>query len=926
MGWLKELLQPGESFDALGRRLVAADGWPNADMNPRSVGNELRKLDRGDHSEWWFGTNPARGAALARLLEMEAADLEERLREVLDAQGQPRPTLVPLDDLPAARPIDLASESLFPGIPPELTGFLGPFGATWWIAPTGAGVTLLGRWLAARRSARVVVAPDARAAREAIRLGEWVYVDLESDEGIDALRFESLPEDAWITVAAPFAPPGRSPQGRTGSFRLRAGRDRDEDAADGDDGAGWSVVETPPLRSWIAAFLKWVERRLPRDGGFSRRRAEEVATNPYLGLRTPGDVLALCGVLDEVPWEAFEETPEKALRMTLKATFARVPQEALHGEWMRREGPSLARTMLRRLLTSPDVPTDAARSFVDEGLTPDEWSGLVPTEAAPGEDREEVDRFLARAEERSGHVPVEGLRAALRPDGREVVRLMVAGRWLGRCSGGRYRIRHGWLAAWLLRDELARCGEWRAEEIGEAFLRPGWNAPVVLALEQALHGNPAHPVLERILDAADGAGLADVSVVAAVEAGFRAAGLAVLDGARVDPALRGRLVRAQGRFMDLAGGAPPRLLPLLGSYSDTERSAGFGSFVVASLALTEGLDGAALGALPRVFAPWCDADPSLDLLEALRGVRLYEGGKSGEPGTLAPWARGSFRLGARLERRWGKAAAIPNALVGAAQVFAVSRFAAAALDGGGMAQVPDPWVLLGLPPTELIAECEELGCTRDQTLAALWRGGWDDVGGTYLNAWLRPGDPEEAATLWRACPPSRLSSPAPHGELRSLLHRGLPLADLDDEAWGHVLAAMRADTGLVLHRALWEAMPIPILAEAFLDPVLGSAADGVQDALVSAWHHDPGSMTGLLRAVAANGPEGRLGRLLATAPTAVVLDLAPRLVEELPGTREAVRRRLGTVVADRDAGWREAWRIWSALAKPLAPAGAATDG
>src|SRR5687767_5473717 len=122
MGWLRDLMQaanpPLRSFGELAREATASTDWPtDIDIRPRSLATLFSKLDR-DEQISWLSDRPAVQGVLARLCSTTPESLHRVVARaaLTPAEG----SLVRLNDVPGARPLDLVREPLPPGIPSRL--------------------------------------------------------------------------------------------------------------------------------------------------------------------------------------------------------------------------------------------------------------------------------------------------------------------------------------------------------------------------------------------------------------------------------------------------------------------------------------------------------------------------------------------------------------------------------------------------------------------------------------------------------------------------------------------------------------------------------------------------------------------------------------------------------------------------------------
>src|SRR5688572_17351659 len=180
LGWLRDLMQqapiPMASLGDLSRAALRSGDWPaDTRMQPRSLAALFSKLDRGQELEW-LGDRPGAQVAIAQALGAPLEDIRSRLR---GRQDQNPGLVLRLKSLPAARALALLEEPLFPGIPAEV---LEPasFSGVYWVAPSGSGRTLVGRWLEARGLARFVRAETWADAIPKLPAHGAIFVELEA--------------------------------------------------------------------------------------------------------------------------------------------------------------------------------------------------------------------------------------------------------------------------------------------------------------------------------------------------------------------------------------------------------------------------------------------------------------------------------------------------------------------------------------------------------------------------------------------------------------------------------------------------------------------------------------------------------------------------------------------------------------------------
>src|SRR5260221_3747808 len=231
MGWLRDSMRqaPGapRSFGSVARAALGHPEWPK-DSRPqaRSLAALLSKLDRAIGLEW-LADRPAVRQVLADVIGAPRSRIEEAAGIALGRPDEARLRLR-FDDLPYASTFDLTVESLPPAMPEPV---LNPaaWRRIWWVAPSGSGRSLVGTWLAARRLASFVAAPDFREAAARLPSAGPAFVELWSEDGDHAV----LPPREQICVAAPFPPSS-------------------------DCSAAWTGVSSPPPSAWLEPVLRWL--------------------------------------------------------------------------------------------------------------------------------------------------------------------------------------------------------------------------------------------------------------------------------------------------------------------------------------------------------------------------------------------------------------------------------------------------------------------------------------------------------------------------------------------------------------------------------------------------------------------------------------------------------------------------------------------
>lgn len=586
MGWLRDLMQQAptsvRSLGDLSRAALSSGDWPrDTRMQPRSLAALFSKLDRGQELEW-LGDRPGAQVALAKALGAPLEDIRARVQR--RATGSPGHFLR-LRSLPAARGLALLEEPLFPGIPPEVLEPAG-FGKLYWVAPSGSGRTLVGRWLEARGLARFVCAETWEQAARRLPAQGAVFVELEAPDALP-----ELPPSAGLRlcVASPLEP------GSASSF---------------------TVVRAPDPESYLPELVRWVAERLPQDERFDAAQALTwLSAEPLQRgvLDTPGAALGLCGLADELGARALSDSLDKLGRRFAQARFASsLDPDTPHAAFFRKNGYGALVALVRRLLAEDSLPWDAPRPR-------EQWLSLVPQELQREADLDWLKLTLGTGPGALRNADLERAARKLPPGAFRVVRCFEQAGFLemATAEGAHDRLKLGprFLARTLLAEAVSELTEGSPIEWGTALLEGSARRDVEAAvLERARASNGAS--LEPLLETSEPHSLA---YVAALELGFVAAGLAALEGTDLPRDLRQGLFEDQLELMlEFADELP---LPRVLRGSTAERKERQGLWLLAALSTSEDLP--AHARKHALLCPWraTRPDPRLPrLLDSVAGV------------------------------------------------------------------------------------------------------------------------------------------------------------------------------------------------------------------------------------------------------------------------------------------------------------------
>ncbi len=259
MGWLFDLAerQGKTKKGKLAEELYRSDHWEGPEYKHiRSVENILRAIDKGGLTklEDWINWFPSLLAEILGVTEetiWEEADLAREASEAPDSMYW-------LADLKGAKPLDLAREDPFPGLPPQvLTPHM--WEAHWWRARPDEEAEVVATFLRARRLARVVRAETWTEALDNLPDRGAVLVILTTEEATLEANVEDVPARLALLVAAQTGAPATENPGpwKRGSFGIPSIAE-----------SGWGKFSNPQPEEWIEPLLRWVHGRLEPDGHF----------------------------------------------------------------------------------------------------------------------------------------------------------------------------------------------------------------------------------------------------------------------------------------------------------------------------------------------------------------------------------------------------------------------------------------------------------------------------------------------------------------------------------------------------------------------------------------------------------------------------------------------------------------------------------
>jgi hypothetical protein len=516
------------SFGRLAETCLEHTDWPGEiDLQPRSLATLFSKLDREIDLDWLRDRVDVQ-RVICRVLGRPLGDLRVALGE--------GPTLLHgrrlrLSDARFARELDLARDALPPGIP-ERACSPGSWGRAQWVAPPGAGKSLVGAWLNVRGLAQVVDIRDV-AGWQRLPSSGALYVEVGRGVVVPNLtREELLARPAPICLAT--ADPGPVP--------------------------GFDSFQSPAIDSYLHALVEWLAARFDGSGHFVPARAEtwlrQVAL-PHRAVVGFGEVLGLLGALDEF-------TPQSLRGKSLDdlaSSFVerRLGSALLDTSW----GPATSTQAFTALGHA------AARCLVEPGLdlaaprTLEVWADLLAiSREAP--DEEWLVRAMRLADDegrRQGQV--ERTLRRLPPSGYRMARSLSLGGLLIAPTGGDTRadaemsLHPRWLVSLLSARAYATALEMSPSEWGAALLDADKRGDLEAALRaRFLRGHFA--AVEALVDQLD---LEEPAHLAALDACLRQLADVTLLGESLADDLAADLLHATCDALLLIDG---RLSPTLG--------------------------------------------------------------------------------------------------------------------------------------------------------------------------------------------------------------------------------------------------------------------------------------------------------------------------------------------------------------------------
>jgi hypothetical protein len=552
------------SFDELAKICLKSTYWPaESAMQHRSLGAILGRLDRGEGIDW-LAARPEAQRALSELLGVPRGSLMVALQP---KKGRAPERWVSWSSMPLARGLDLLEEPLFPGIPDAVL-HPGAWDRLIWVAPNGAGRSLVGQWLAARGLAEWRSLPD-RDLR-ALPQARPLLVELGATE----IPPELVAAGVCVAVPEPWEPTSEL--------------------------FGYTVVRTPRIGELVEPLVRWACERL---SGSSRVHADELVGDVRALIEaglvvSAGDVLGIVGLADvETPEVLDVAGVERAARGFLRRRGReRLDPEAPEFGWLRRAGFETLVALARRVTTEAEAPLFCGRTI-------EAWSDLLPESARHGPDLEWLKVALPQADPSVRLATIERASEKLPPGAFRVLRCFEHLGVLAR-EGESLALRPHWLVRVAEHRALEDLVTGPSFDWGEALLSPRMAVATMdrLVASALLRKLPVDELVEPSASA-------DPGYAAAVEGAVRALGAAELADVHLGGEALEPLWDEQLRLaMTLPDGAiAPRI-----EHAPSPRSGGFwlsrGAWLLAVLAVSEALD-RHLGKRHALLRPWHATEP-----------------------------------------------------------------------------------------------------------------------------------------------------------------------------------------------------------------------------------------------------------------------------------------------------------------------------
>ncbi len=910
------------SLSELAQKMMESEDWPgDLGFSSRHLANKLGHANAGKDPGWWRKAGSSALPVLATVLGWTESELRQAMDEAFTPSASSR-KLWNFDLFPGLRPLDLVEEGPFPAIPYQLCYPDGPYGQrTWWVAPSGAGRTLLGRWLAEGRGWTFIEADTWEEVRSRLPQQGRCYIELHTADDMERQDMEAVPTDLKICVAAPFDPrevwADDDPDSGDVLSRALLGnrrRARRRWMPTENSGLSWDFRETGDSESWYPSMLDWIDRRLDPNGRLDMLalRGHEVAVSVIEGLTSPGEVLGFLGLLDQFGIDAIlgeenELDTGRLLRFWTRASLARADD---------RLRPVRSLLLEHGSKIVQHLVVERIRRGWAQDLEREQWESLVPENQAPRIDLGELRRLLDEGTEGA----LAMARQMAQPGPAEVVAGLEACRILVRRDHGILRVQPSWLETVLKGEAIELLLAAGIDGLGSLLLNPEVSMKALDLLAERWDDEGYQTAWAMLAEP-------DFSIpqhAAAITGVFMAMGAKLLLGVNPPPPdLLERIWQLQqGLLMEHWKSYPPLpvLLPALGSDHPEHRTRNSWHVEALCISLELHRHGTALPA--SALNPW----PGLDEGQAEHDglLRILSG--NWETQTLAKLNMARARMGAALLDHLGVLRPQNSVLFMQHPDIIVLTASGRELrlqdeEFNHMLQLP-----FGLDTLE--DACRRRDTDLDQVLRWCWSRWLRQAGHGPPWLWMQTRVPEgvgptDAERLWRALTPDLLAD-----DVVSANHRQFHLPEsvwpwISKDVWRQLIEVWsRLPTFWSEWDGIWAHVPEDVIRWAILTAKLGPQA---YSALSRIWERFPAVMLDLIdeldsseRAWAPrneNDP-GQIFTIIWALPSAgPSLELTRRverwLAEALTRGLDAglLQRWLVARVRGQEPHWREAYRI-----------------
>ncbi len=875
MGWLRDLMEQSDSgcrsYGDLARAALKSTDWPNESrMGERSLASIFSKLDRNQEADWL-----AERIGVQRVLSKVLGVPLDDVRGVTGpTRAAPRGDVrrLRLSALRYARALDLVEEPLCPGIPSEVLT-PGGYQRLFWRAPSGAGRSLVGRFLEARGLARVIEAANFEAALARLPARGPVFLELHAQRG----PLPPAPRPG-LCVAGDFEP----------------------------GNAGWETVNSPPVDSYLGELVAWVAERVPTDGRFDAPRTLEWLRRELLGsgvLDGLGAALGLCGLADELGVQSLERKTVRQIaeRFCRDRLLAALEPEAMHAAWLRRNGYEALVGIGRRLLADSEQAWDEPRAL-------EAWLELVPVEHQREPDLDWMRLSLSQADSAIRPADIEKAARKIPPGAFRIVRALERAELLrdpaqitGENSARESRLVLGprWFSNALRVDATRALVASSPEDFGEALLRSHAAPSIARELVERL-SDRGSAFIDNVLELE---GNDSAARAAAVDMTFRAAGIALLSGSDLAAdSLEALWDEVLETRLELPGEPPcPRI-----EYPEPEADPLLtrGIWYLAAFAIGSEL-GQRTGRRHPLLRPWRAREVSPELYKLC--ARIARDLPRAERDRA--WVLRAFSLIGKLRAEVGALGNVERPEMLERPAVILDEVTHGVLTFATVAGIADEE--LGLPALRALAK--ERAMPFAEVASAIWEA-WDDAQRPSEGAAFLAPDSPVAAWFWPHAPNELLEA-----LLCDVRATNIPYQLFEPTQWQAFLGALETAPDRADDDRAFEFAPESVVEEAWTRGVESRAL------FAHVWQHTPARATSELERLLASAEEDdalRLRSLLDAAPPnqlAQVFEAFSQPSITRLGARKlaAIRQFLHDYIRARKKGYTEAYARLAEIERQL---------